>query len=102
MNKHINLLKAIMMVSALLLAPVLTSSCKDDSGSETEKVTDSVSLIGEATIVTNTDGSQTVSATFKSSGEPTVTTSADWVSVTSVNDQGDGYYTLTEIGRAHV
>lgn len=95
MNKHTNLLKTMVMVSSLLLAPVLTSSCKDDSGSETEKVTDSVSLIGEATIVTNTDGSQSISATFKSSGEPTVTTSADWVSVTSVKDQGDGYYTLT-------
>lgn len=95
MNKHIKLLKTILIVASLLLAPVLTSSCKDDSGSETEKVTDSVTLIGESTIVTNNDGSQSISATFKSSGEPTVTTSADWVSITSVNDRGDGYYTLT-------
>lgn len=101
MNKHIKLLKTIVVVSSLLLAPVLTSSCKDDSSSEIEKVADSVSLIGDATTVTNTDGSQTISATFKSSATPSVTTDADWISITSVDDKGDGYYALTATAAAN-
>ncbi len=101
MNKHIKLLRTIVIVSSLLLAPVLTSSCKDDSGSEVEKVTDSVNLVGDATFATNTDGSQSISATFKSSGEPTVTADADWISITSVNNKSEGYYTLTASASAN-
>ncbi len=101
MKKHIKLLRTIVIVSSLLLAPVLTSSCKDDSGSEVEKVTDSVNLVGDAAIATNTDGSQSISATFKSSGEPTVTADADWISITSVSNKNEGYYTLTASASAN-
>ena len=104
-NHTIQLPKAIehiLIALALIIIPCI-SSCKDDDGGSNspDPTSEDALFITSSSTIALADGSQQIEATFTSTGKPTVTPSADWLTITEFKDNGDGYYSLTATAAAN-
>ncbi len=93
-------IERILIALALIIIPFLPSCSDDEGGNDSPSQEDAV-FITTSSSITLADGSQQIKASFTSTGKPTVTTSANWVSITELKDNGDGYYDLTATAAAN-